>query len=122
MNWKSGLFRLWIALSVCWIALVIRHGYVKIFVPRQEAVLQQACFHARSLDRKLGNPFDCFDNEAMFADLIPIQPQILIHLVGRPQLCLWGLSSFGSWSIGSQLDSDNQGSNSESTALFALCR
>jgi hypothetical protein len=54
MNWRRGLLRLWIATSVCWIALVAWHGYNAVIVPRQIAAQQTVCANARTANPKLG--------------------------------------------------------------------
>jgi len=44
MNWRRGLFRLWIVASALWIALVTWVEYDGVVRPYQEAAQQQKCF------------------------------------------------------------------------------
>jgi hypothetical protein len=79
MNWKSGLFRVWLAASACWVAYAAWGAYVDIVVPRLQLSVcierLNACLSAREANPKLGNPFDCeSDNppppQGLFQDLI----------------------------------------------------
>jgi hypothetical protein len=58
MNWRRGLLRLWLALSLCWIA------GVGVFAWEHNAWMKSrtaACFEAK---RAQGvNPWDCFDRD-----------------------------------------------------------
>ena len=71
MNWRRGLIRLWLLVSVLWVGFVASIAYYGAVVPRQAAAAQAGCFEARKLDGNLGNPFGCFDDASPFADLIP---------------------------------------------------
>jgi hypothetical protein len=73
MNWKRGLFRLWLLLSICWVGLRGWDFYEGVLVPRWSAASAQECFEARKDNPALGNPFGCFDGvENHFTDLIPL--------------------------------------------------
>jgi hypothetical protein len=73
VNVKRGLLRLWIVISICWVAAVVIKFYEREIIPRQVAAQQAACAEARRANPKLGNPFDCFDGSNTFADLVPVK-------------------------------------------------
>jgi hypothetical protein len=69
MNWKQGLLRIWVVGSSLWAIFVawLAHS------TRSAAASQQDCFEAHKANPTLGNPFDCFDGNALsFDDLIPL--------------------------------------------------
>jgi hypothetical protein len=72
MNWRRGLFRLWIAASLCWITLV---GW-EIYEDSKALAEQRACLAEREANPGLGNPFECF-KMGMFEDLIPVETRAL---------------------------------------------
>ena len=63
MNWRRGLFRLWLIVSVCWVILVIATAYTKWWPDWRQHADVMACAEQRKADRSLGNVFDCFDGE-----------------------------------------------------------
>jgi hypothetical protein len=99
MNWRAGMFRVWIVASILWIGAASWAAYEKIAVPRQIAAQQQACADERKANTKLGNPFDCFDGAVMFDDLIPLGPQILRYaaIAIGPPLCILVFWFIGAW-------------------------
>jgi hypothetical protein len=57
MNWRRGLFRLWLVLSLCWIVAVSVYAWKQ--EPWMLSLRVPACFEAK---RAAGaNPFNCFD-------------------------------------------------------------
>jgi hypothetical protein len=62
MNWRGGMFRIWIVASLVWIGLVSFVAYQKIIVPRLDAAEAQRCAQQRSANHL--NPFDCFDPDS----------------------------------------------------------
>jgi hypothetical protein len=80
MNWKAGLFRIWLVASACWIAFVAWITYLDVVVPRLQTsacreTRQALCTASRKAHPDLGNYFDCFDEppppQNLFEDLIP---------------------------------------------------
>jgi hypothetical protein len=79
MNWKSGLFRVWLLAPTYWIAFAAWGAYVDFVVPSLQLSLckedQDRCFSARESRPERGNYFDCYDNpppmQNLFDDLIP---------------------------------------------------
>jgi hypothetical protein len=79
MNWRRGLFRLWLVLSLFWVGIVAYDTYDIVLVPRQMAADAQVCVEARNKNKGLGNPADCVSNlpGGMFADLMPLEPILI---------------------------------------------
>jgi hypothetical protein len=83
MNWRGGMFRIWIVASLIWISFVSFLAYKAIAVPRHIAAQEQRCFDERQADPSLGNPFDCFKHgEFMFADVLPIERGRILPFIG----------------------------------------
>ena len=85
MNWRRGMFRLWLVLSAIWIvATVLLNGPIK------------ACFEVRrALGR--GNPFDCFVEEAISGltietMLLALGPVIMTFIIGL--ILAWIIKGF----------------------------
>jgi hypothetical protein len=93
MNWRRGLFRLWLAASVLWVFFQGWGLYEDEFVPRQSAASVAKCLQDRKENPTLGNPFDCFDNARgnPFADLIPLGPAMVRKtiLIVAPPIALF---------------------------------
>jgi len=70
MNWKRGLFRLWLLAATLWVVLPVWLFYETLERRNLAAKGLDACFAARKANPSVGNPFNCFD------DLVPIGPQI----------------------------------------------
>ena len=74
MNWRGGMFRIWIVASLIWIGGVGYFAYKSIAVPRHIAAAEQRCFDDRQTDPSYGNPFECLQHgELMFSDVLPIE-------------------------------------------------
>ena len=58
MNWRRGLFRFWLAVSVLWLVAVGTHAYENEWLLPRE---QHACADERAANPSMGNPFDCYD-------------------------------------------------------------
>jgi len=101
MNWRRGLFRFWLVVSLIWIGLVGWYTYETDIAQRQWAAKAAECAQHRSKNSGLGNPFDCYDGNVrgMFADLIPLE-QILMRgavvAVGPPLAVLFA-GLIGGW-------------------------
>ena len=61
MNWSRGFFRLWLTVSILWVAGVTWAGYINVIEPRNKVAAEHACFEARRLNPAALNPFDCFE-------------------------------------------------------------
>jgi hypothetical protein len=70
MNWRRGLFRLWLVGSIVWTGLASWHVYDRTLTARERASRQAACVDERRRKPELGNPFDCFDGGMEFGDLV----------------------------------------------------
>src|SRR5690349_6030978 len=79
LNWRRGMFRLWLVFSIAWVLLIAWIGYENIVIPRQLAAQANPCADARRADPKLGKPLDCFAGQNMFADLIPVGPEVAFY-------------------------------------------
>lgn len=78
MNWRIGLFRLWIVASLAWAALVGWMAYDRWTVAAQ----QGACYTAREANPSLGSPLGCFTSAAtMFDDLVPWDSYLRYYLL-----------------------------------------
>jgi hypothetical protein len=79
MNWKSGLFRVWLVVSVGWIALCAVAIQSRVAPRILTSCVESACFSARTANHVLGNPFDCFDDRQNAAnpylDMLPDRGQ-----------------------------------------------
>jgi len=83
MNWRGGMFRIWIVASLIWIGFVSVSAYKAIAVPRHIAAQEQRCFDERQTDPSYGNPFECFKHgEFMFSDVLPIERGTIWPYVG----------------------------------------
>ena len=65
MNWRKGLFRLWLAISVLWVAITAWVTYRTVIVPRNLSAEANACFKARQNNPTLGKPLDCFPDGSL---------------------------------------------------------
>jgi hypothetical protein len=73
MNWRRGLLRLWVAMSVGWFILVAVFGYMAWPWPEPTWIppatdfsapaSQTACAEERTKNPALGNPYACFDGD-----------------------------------------------------------
>jgi hypothetical protein len=72
MNWRRGLLRVYLVVSLGWIGFVTWTFYETVWAPRRAAAVASDCANARTANPSLGNPFDCFPLGNAFADLIPI--------------------------------------------------
>jgi hypothetical protein len=75
MNWKSGLFRVWLVISVCWMIFAALVTYFDVVVPnlQQTACSAKTCADMRLAHPELGNYFDCFDpplRKNVFDDIV----------------------------------------------------
>jgi hypothetical protein len=99
MNFHRGLFRLWIVVSIFWVAIISGIAYFTFLAPRETAASQQACADARIADPKLGNPYACFDGPVSFDDLIPIGPAVTkyVSMAVLPPVALLGFGLIVMW-------------------------
>jgi hypothetical protein len=75
VNWRRGFFRVWLASSVLWIALVALMAYTS-YDPWKLAADRLACFEERAT-RGLSTAMDCFPDGKVLSDLrIPIGPYV----------------------------------------------
>ena len=78
MNIRRGLFRGWLVLSVCWIAIIGVVAYIDVFAGRETAASQNACADQRSEIPELGNPFECFKKPVL--DEATVGPAVAKYL------------------------------------------
>jgi hypothetical protein len=101
MNWRRGLFRVWLAISILWIcgtAAYVVAIPITVWSPGQlpnpqggiaqypwqmnwTAANEKSCFDARVRDRSLGNPYDCFDNAKDPQQAHPVGPALDVFLI-----------------------------------------
>src|SRR5689334_10012546 len=65
MNCRKCLFRLWVTISVLWVAIATWVTYRTAVVPRNVSVKANACFKARQNNPTLGKPVDCFPDGSL---------------------------------------------------------
>ena len=70
MNWRRGLIRLWLAVSVSWTLGVAWFGYQQWHFNRQIIRDEGLCADARRSNPSLGNPFECFSTIQSEASII----------------------------------------------------
>ena len=98
MNWRAGMFRIWIVASLIWIAIVSFAAYRAIQVPRHIAAQEQRCFDERQADATLGNPFECFAHgEFMFFDVLPVERGRILSYVAIGAVPIG--AAFGLWFV-----------------------
>ena len=68
MNWRRGLFRLWIAASILWVGAVGWSVYDRV----ERARAESSCATQRIANPALGNTSDCFSGDLTFDHLIPL--------------------------------------------------
>jgi len=93
MNWKRGLFRTWIAASICWVILILVSTIVKNpgGVVVQFTVPGTAQYYAceRSGQGKQNyNPFDCIAQGGAPNEVTRKRPYTLIEIGRIAGLCL----------------------------------
>jgi hypothetical protein len=98
MNWRQGMFRLWIVASFLWILPIAWLAYHDISARAHVPSSPQACFEEHKANPALGNPFDCFDDENSHLGG-PIEPVIAIYaaLATGPALATLLLWLIGVW-------------------------
>jgi hypothetical protein len=79
MGWRLGLFRLWIVLSVCWIAFVGFLAYRNWWIPRRVAI---QCADTRKANPALGNPADCFDPALEIGAIVDYGAKAVVPIFG----------------------------------------
>ena len=62
---RKRLFRLWLAISILWIAVTAWVTYRTVIVPRNLSAEASACFKARQNNPTLGKPLDCFPDRSL---------------------------------------------------------
>jgi hypothetical protein len=96
MNWKHGLFRLWVVSSVSWATFV---GWLA-YSERTAAFAHAGCAEARHANPALGSPSDCFvGNSHFFDDLIPLSSFIgrYVPIALGPILATLIIGLAGAW-------------------------
>jgi len=80
MNWRTGLFRVWITASVCWVVLTAVLAYQAIIVPQQQAA---AAFDACKADNE-GNGWRCITGISFGAEnpVAPYLPYLFMAVAG----------------------------------------
>ena len=80
MNWKRGLFRLWIIASVFWVGAVGWYTYETVVVPRQKAAWQAECVNSWRATSppppQDASPPSYCGTVLLFDDLVPVAPQV----------------------------------------------
>jgi hypothetical protein len=61
LNWKAGLFRLWLIASVCWIAYASWSTYESVVIPREAATARYDDCVAAEKDKPNGSSWNCVD-------------------------------------------------------------
>lgn len=67
MNWRTGLFRLWMALTVCWVAALTVVAYNGVTLPNERLAIHQAAV-AKCTETTKPNSWECFDTPATLRD------------------------------------------------------
>jgi len=84
MNWRRGLFRLWLVVSLLWVGSVTWVIYDHERDRAYRDALDKACMEDKKLQG--ASPFDCFDSPAaMFANL--------------PRTTSWLLKHYATWAL-----------------------
>src|SRR5262249_20819550 len=91
MNWRKSVFRLWLAISVLWVAMTTWVTYRTTIVPRNISAEANACFKARQNDPTLGKPLDCFPD----ASLLHFEHLISRRTIAREYAVLAFVPVFG---------------------------
>src|SRR5262249_52366239 len=83
MNWRKRLFRLWLVLSVLWVAITAWETYRTVIVPRKILIEANACFKAPQNNPTVGKPLAFFPDGALlhFENLISRQTIIREYAV-----------------------------------------
>jgi hypothetical protein len=80
LHWRRGFFRLWLAVSILWIAGSTWAGYRNIVAPFEAAERQQKCVNERkAAGAKTFEEFNC--GPITFDELDPIGPKILEYSI-----------------------------------------
>jgi hypothetical protein len=74
MNWRAGMFRIWIVASLIWAALVSFVAFQKVVSPRLDAIEMNRCAEQRKASGL--DPFDCFDPDEGAKSLAVPAPMI----------------------------------------------
>jgi hypothetical protein len=102
MNWRSGLFRIWIVTSALWIGAVGWYWYDRVYIPHEMAVQkgeqEDACIKSRQENRKLGDPYDCISGGVLQFDDLTQTSSLSLPSLGLA--ALMPLGSLAIWFIG----------------------
>ena len=102
MNWRRGLWRLWLALSLCWIVLV------GLFAWQHDGWMPSrtwACFEAKQAQGL--NPFDCSDRDEQvrlsrapvgLADIVAAAKEYAVYAL-LPPLITFALGLLAAWVV-----------------------
>jgi hypothetical protein len=100
MNWQKGFWRLWLALSLCWIVVV------GVYAWQDRAWMQSranACFEAKQTQGL--NPFECYGGDERIrlsnapvglADIAAAAEEY-VAVALTPPLIVFGLGLLGAW-------------------------
>lgn len=94
MNWRRGLFRLWLALSFAWAIFAAVSWYQAVWIP---SLGVNACLKARTDNPALGNVFDCFPDQNMFSDLAGANIPNLVAFMFGPPLVIFVVGAASLW-------------------------